>query len=161
MRTPTIGLVLMGFVMSSAVAGQKEILKYTGVVHKDSRGMTVAFPDICKTPSPAAAVPTPYPNVGTSSSDFGKGTKKVKGGGKLLLAEERVRTNQGDREVYRIRLVDKSGRALKLNKSQLIELDDGSFCAVCVNRKGAVTALLKLEALRAKRTKRDQGLPKS
>lgn len=37
------------------------------VVHKNSGGTTVAFPDVCKTPSPAGPVPLPYPNVAKSS----------------------------------------------------------------------------------------------
>ena len=37
------------------------------VVHKDSGGTTIAFPDVCKTPSPAGPVPIPYPNIAKSS----------------------------------------------------------------------------------------------
>jgi hypothetical protein len=47
------------------------------VVHKSSNGVTIAFPDVCKTPTPAGPVPIPYPNV-AKSSDTAKGTKKVK-----------------------------------------------------------------------------------
>jgi len=47
------------------------------VVHKSSSGVTVAFPDVCKTPSPGGPVPVPYPNV-AFSTDTAKGTKKVK-----------------------------------------------------------------------------------
>lgn len=48
------------------------------VVHKGSGGVTIAFPDVCKTPAPPAPfVPIPYPNI-AKSSDTAKGTKKVK-----------------------------------------------------------------------------------
>jgi hypothetical protein len=47
------------------------------VVHSASSGVSTAFPDVCKTPSPAGPVPIPYPNV-AMSSDTSKGTKKVK-----------------------------------------------------------------------------------
>lgn len=47
------------------------------VVHKSSSGVTTAFPDVCKTPSPAGPVPIPYPNI-AKASDTAKGTKKVK-----------------------------------------------------------------------------------
>lgn len=47
------------------------------VVHKSSSGVTIAFPDVCKTPSPGGPIPIPYPNV-AKSSDTSKGTKKVK-----------------------------------------------------------------------------------
>lgn len=37
---------------------------YQSVVHKGAdAGLTVVFPDVCKTPSPIAPVPLPYPNV--------------------------------------------------------------------------------------------------
>lgn len=47
------------------------------IVHKASNGTTIAFPDICKTPSPGGPVPIPYPNI-ARSSDTTNGTKKVK-----------------------------------------------------------------------------------
>lgn len=46
------------------------------VVHASSNGVTMAMPDVCKTPSPAGPVPIPYPNV-AKSSDTGQGSKKV------------------------------------------------------------------------------------
>ncbi len=48
-----------------------------GVVHKGSGGMSIVFPDVCKTPSPGGPIPIPYPNIGTSSNTS-KGPKKVK-----------------------------------------------------------------------------------
>jgi hypothetical protein len=48
------------------------------VVHASSNGVTIAFPDVCKTPAPPAPfVPIPYPNI-AKSSDTAKETKKVK-----------------------------------------------------------------------------------
>ena len=38
------------------------------VVSKDSGGTTIAFPDVCKTPSPAGPIPIPYPNIAKSGS---------------------------------------------------------------------------------------------
>jgi len=46
--------------------------------HKVSTGVTAAFPDVCKTPSPAGPVPIPYPNVGNSVMAAKKVTKRVK-----------------------------------------------------------------------------------
>ncbi|MGH0034600.1 MAG: DUF4150 domain-containing protein [Myxococcota bacterium] len=51
------------------------------VVHKSSNGVSIAFPDLCKTPTPAGPVPIPYPNI-AMSSDTAKGAKKVKCDGK-------------------------------------------------------------------------------
>ncbi len=150
MKAHTIWLILMTFAMTSESSEQVTKLKYVGNVHQDSRGMLVAFPDICKTPSLAAPVSVPYPNVGKSRSDFGKGTKKIKGGGKFQVTEVKVRTNIGNQAAFKVRLVNKSGQEVKFSKSQLIEFDDGSFCAVCVNKNGAVTALLRLAPARAR-----------
>jgi hypothetical protein len=48
------------------------------VVHRSSNGVTVAFPDVCKTPAPPGPpIPIPYPNI-AKSSDTAQGTKKVK-----------------------------------------------------------------------------------
>lgn len=46
------------------------------VVHKDSAGVTLCFPDVCKTQCGPPVIPIPYPNV-AKSSDTDKGTKKV------------------------------------------------------------------------------------
>jgi hypothetical protein len=48
-----------------------------GVVHKGSGGMSLVFPDVCKTPTPAGPVPIPYPNIG-KASDTMKGPTSVK-----------------------------------------------------------------------------------
>lgn len=49
------------------------------LVNADTQGTTIAFPDVCKTPS--NGIPIPYPNV-ARSSDTAKATKKVKVEGK-------------------------------------------------------------------------------
>ncbi|HEY6529649.1 MAG TPA: DUF4150 domain-containing protein [Cellvibrionaceae bacterium] len=48
-----------------------------GIVHKGSGGMSLVFPDVCKTPTPAGPVPIPYPNIG-KASDTMKGPTSVK-----------------------------------------------------------------------------------
>lgn len=57
------------------------------VVHKSSNGVTTAFPDACKTPTPGGPVPIPYPNV-AKSSDTAKGTKKVKCDGSPVCVKD-------------------------------------------------------------------------
>lgn len=54
------------------------------VVHAGSNGVTIAFPDVCKTPAPP--VPVPYPNV-ARSSDTAKGAKTVKADGNPICIE--------------------------------------------------------------------------
>jgi hypothetical protein len=66
------------------------------VVHKSSNGVTVAFPDVCKTPSPGGPIPIPYPNV-AKSSDTSKGTKKVKcDGNSTCVRTSNFRMSTGD-----------------------------------------------------------------
>ncbi|WP_044890101.1 DUF4150 domain-containing protein [Myxococcus hansupus] len=66
------------------------------IVTKESGGVTVAFPDICKTPSPAGPLPIPYPNI-ARSSDTAKGSKKVTvEGNPVCLKDSNFSTSTGD-----------------------------------------------------------------
>ncbi len=66
------------------------------VVHKDSGGVTTAFPDVCKTPSPGGPIPIPYPNI-ARSSDAAKGSKKVKcDGNPICLKDSNFQMSTGD-----------------------------------------------------------------
>ncbi len=62
-------------------------VNFLSVVHKASNGVTIAFPDVCKTPTPAGPVPIPYPNI-AMSSDTSKGTKKVKADGQPFCVKD-------------------------------------------------------------------------
>jgi uncharacterized Zn-binding protein involved in type VI secretion len=57
-----------------------------GVVHASSNGVATAFPDTCKTPSPAGPVPIPYPNV-AMSSDTSQGSSTVKMDGNPIMLQ--------------------------------------------------------------------------
>ena len=67
------------------------------VVHKGSSGVTIAFPDVCKTPvPPAGPIPIPYPNI-AKSSDTEKGTKKIKcDGNPVCVKDSNFSTSVGD-----------------------------------------------------------------
>ena len=80
-------LMILGvaFIFTGKVyAEQKVFVNSKGITHKSSEGISLAFPDACKTPSPGGPVPIPYPNIG-KSSDTSKGTKKVKINGKPIM----------------------------------------------------------------------------
>jgi len=62
-------------------------VNFMSVVHKSSNGVSIAFPDVCKTPSPAGPIPIPYPNI-AMSSDTDKGTKKVKCDGESTCTKD-------------------------------------------------------------------------
>ena len=57
------------------------------VVHKDSGGVTIAFPDVCKTPAPPAPpIPIPYPNIG-QASDTVQGPTTVTTDGQMPMVK--------------------------------------------------------------------------
>ena len=67
--------------------GQTTFANSRGIAHKGSGGLSIAFPDVCKTPiPPAGPVPIPYPNIG-KASDTTKGSKKVKTDGKMPMVK--------------------------------------------------------------------------
>ena len=67
------------------------------VVHKDSNGITSAFPDVCKTPAPPAPpVPIPYPNI-AKSSDTANGTSTVScDGNPTCVKDSNFQVSTGD-----------------------------------------------------------------
>jgi hypothetical protein len=57
-----------------------------GFAHKGSSGMSLVFPDVCKTPTPAGPVPIPYPNLG-KSGDTLQGTTTVTADGQMIMVK--------------------------------------------------------------------------
>jgi uncharacterized protein DUF4150 len=68
-----------------------------GADHKGASGMSIVFPDVCKTPAPPAPfVPIPYPNIGQSSDTSG-GPSTVKLDGKMPMTKgAKYSRSQGD-----------------------------------------------------------------
>jgi len=59
-------------------------------------GQAFAFPDVCKTPSPAGPVPIPYPNIGMMNQAT-KTSKKVKFVGKeTVTLKSEISRSMGD-----------------------------------------------------------------
>ena len=66
------------------------------VVHAGSSGVSTAFPDVCKTPSPAGPVPIPYPNI-AMASDSDATAKKVKcDGNPVCVKDSNFKMSTGD-----------------------------------------------------------------
>ncbi len=57
-----------------------------GVVHQTSGGMSIVFPDVCKTPTPGGPVPIPYPNIG-KSADTTQGPATVTTDGSMPMVK--------------------------------------------------------------------------
>lgn len=72
------------------------IVNFLTVVHKSSSGVSMIFPDVCKTPSPAGPIPIPYPNV-AMSSDTADGSSTVKMDGQpIMLKGSNYSMSSGD-----------------------------------------------------------------
>src|SRR5436190_16017426 len=66
------------------------------VVHAGTTGISTAFPDVCKTPTPAGPVPIPYPNI-AQSSDTADGSSTVKvDGNPIMLKSSNFKMSTGD-----------------------------------------------------------------
>ena len=65
------------------------------VVHASSSGVSPAFPDPCKTPTPGGPVPIPYPNVGQSSDTDGTSSVKCNGASCMVKGAS-FRMSSGD-----------------------------------------------------------------
>jgi len=72
-------------------------VNFLTVVHKKSNGVTIAFPDVCKTPAPPAPfVPIPYPNI-AMSKDTMMGAKKVEAKGcPICVKDSNFKMSTGD-----------------------------------------------------------------
>jgi len=64
-------------------------VNYRTVVHKSSNGVSTAFPDVCKTPTPGGPVPIPYPNI-AMSKDTSQGSTSVKMDGNPIMLKGSV-----------------------------------------------------------------------
>jgi uncharacterized Zn-binding protein involved in type VI secretion len=66
------------------------------IVHKDSGGISTAFPDACKTPVGPSVVPIPYPNI-AQSTNTSEGSQTVKvDGNPVMLKGSVFSTSSGD-----------------------------------------------------------------
>ncbi len=67
--------------------GTKVNVNNRTVVHAQSGGKCIMFPDVCKVPAPPAPpIPTPFPDLG-QSSDTSSGTESVKADGESLMVK--------------------------------------------------------------------------
>lgn len=66
------------------------------VVHKLSDGISINFPDVCKTQCGNVVIPIPYPNI-AKSSDTAKGSTSVKvDSSSIMLKGSNFSTSTGD-----------------------------------------------------------------
>jgi hypothetical protein len=78
--------------------GQTTFANSRGIAHKGSGGMSMVFPDVCKTPAPPSPspIPIPYPNIGQASDTSG-GPSTVKCDGEMPMVKgANYSRSQGD-----------------------------------------------------------------
>ncbi len=100
------------------------------VSHKGSMGTSIAFPDVCKTPSPAGPIPIPYPNV-AMSSDTTSGSKTVKmDGNEIMLKGANMKMSTGDEAGVAMGVMSNKikGKAEFLNYSFDVKVDGQNVC---------------------------------
>ena len=66
------------------------------VVNADTNGKTIAFPDVCKTPSPGGPIPIPYPNVAMSSDSASTASSVEVAGNPICVKDSNFSTSTGD-----------------------------------------------------------------
>ena len=139
-----------------SLAGVTVGVNQKSVVHKSSNGVTIAFPDVCKTPSPGGPVPIPYPNI-AKSTDTSKGSKPTKLDAASYSLDAKgntklnIRQTTGKDSVTKATYVDGEGNQLPLRAPALIELANGELCGVCATKDGKVTAVYRLLPKTSKR----------
>lgn len=76
--------------------GQTTFANSRGIAHKGSGGLSIVFPDVCKTQCGPPVIPIPYPNIG-KASDTSKGPKSVKTDNKMPMVKgAQYSTSTGD-----------------------------------------------------------------
>ena len=77
--------------------GQTTFVNSRGIAHKGSGGMSMAFPDVCKTPAPPAGpIPIPYPNIAQASDTSGGPTKVTTDGEMPMVKGAKYSKSSGD-----------------------------------------------------------------
>jgi hypothetical protein len=100
------------------------------VSHAGSNGTSIAFPDVCKTPSPGGPIPIPYPNV-AMSSDLADGTSKVKFDGKSVAHKKaNIKMSSGDEAGSAQGVVSNKikGKATFVNYSFDVKVEGQNVC---------------------------------
>ncbi len=98
--------------------------------HAGSNGTSIAFPDVCKTPTPGGPVPIPYPNV-AMSSDLADGTSKVKFDGKSVAHKKaNIKMSTGDEAGSAQGVVSNKikGKATFVNYSFDVKVEGQNVC---------------------------------
>lgn len=102
-----------------------------GISHAGSNGMSIVFPDVCKTPAPPGSpLPIPYPNTGRSSDTSGGPTSVTVEGKMPMVKGAKYQTTTGDEagSVGGIMSSSTKGEAEFMMYSFDVKLDGKNVC---------------------------------
>ena len=106
-------------------------VNFMSVVHAASNGISMAFPDVCKTPAPPAPfVPIPYPNI-AQSSDTAQGASTVKcDGNPPCVKDSNFKMSTGDEAGSLLGIASSKikGKAEFVNFSFDVKFDGKNVC---------------------------------
>lgn len=166
MNIKSSGLILIAILICTNIDTNAAFVVPT-VVHTGSSGGIIIFPDVCLMPwLPPPPEPIPYPNIiNRSQSEYPTGKKQTKKGKTINIKQVHYKTKAGTQAIgYKVEVLGRNGRPMRLMRSTLFQLRDGSYCAICV-RNGKITRVLKMHAvvkpriIRKKRAVRIRRLP--
>ena len=63
------------------------IVNFMTLIHQNSNGMAMFFPDACKTPTPGGPIPIPYPNIAQGTM-ISQGTTTVQADKAAILVQD-------------------------------------------------------------------------
>src|SRR3954464_14108125 len=76
---------------------ERTFANFRGIAHKQSGGMSMVFPDVCKTAGPPAPpIPIPYPNIGQASDTSGGPTTVTTDGKMPMVKGAKYSKSSGD-----------------------------------------------------------------
>ena len=95
------------------------------VVHQASNGVTIAFPDVCKTPSPAGPIPIPYPNIAQASDSDATAKKVSNDGHKICVKDSNFKMSSADEagSLFGLMSSKNKGKAYPANASFDVKAD--------------------------------------
>src|SRR5512140_433565 len=100
-------------------------VNHLSIVNADTNGVTIAFPDVCKTPTPGGPIPIPYPNI-AQSSDTADGSSTVKvDGNPIMLKSSNFSMSSGDEAGSAMGIISSKnkGKAKPANASFDVKVD--------------------------------------
>lgn len=145
-----IRVLLAALTLSALSANAGVVITGAKLGTKASGGTVVSFPDVCKTPGPPGGpVPIPYPNsVSSRASAYKQGSKKTQSGESLVFKQSQKQVKGRKMSVVEVQVLGANNRPIPLRKSTLFRLQDGTYCAVCMQGR-KITQVLKLYPLKA------------